>query len=344
MNKKALFLGAGFSKSINNRYPTLSELTQQVLKGDSWLPSIENTMYAQCYAHIPAFFKTNLETLLNYLNQEWPWIDGETYYLHHALYLDLLKRIIEIFDSLKYRADLPKYKFFAEWICNNHIDIVTLNYDTLVEEIIDDWHRETDYKMFNMAEVYSDGGILPLKSRGILMDTEIVIAQSNEQCRYFVPPHIYKLHGSVNWKWAGKNQSDPIYCSWDAYPDKRGTDLIPYIIPPVNNKQLFYGHTVISSIWKQAFKALVFADELYVIGFSFPFSDTSLQYMFNALLLEKQNLKVFVINTEDSINPQSPHFIRDRYETVFGKKNCDFSFCCNDSVQLFLDKINNKSI
>ena len=153
MNRKTLFLGAGFSKSISEEYPTLQELTQQVLKGDDWIPPIENTMYAQCYANISDSFKTNLETLLNYLNQEWPWIDEETSYMHRALYLDLLKRIVEKFDSLKYKADLAKYKFFAEWICHNHIDIVTLNYDTLIEEIIDDWHRETDYKMFDMAEV-----------------------------------------------------------------------------------------------------------------------------------------------------------------------------------------------
>lgn len=339
MNKKALFLGSGFSHSISEKYPTLSILTNNVLKGDEIIPSIEETMYSQCYIDIPNICKDNLEILLNYLNQQWPWVDKERSFIYHALYLELINRISLLFNDLKYHVDLDIYKSFAKWIYDNNIDIITLNYDTLVEEIIENWHRDTEYKMFNFASFYSDGGIIPLKSRNLCIENEHIIADCNLKCQYFKVPRIYKLHGSVNWKWSGKNLSDPIYCSWDTYPDTMGTDLIPYIIPPTNNKQNFYGHTVISSIWKHAFNSMKYAEELYIIGFSFPLSDISLKYMFGALLQENPKLKIFVINTSDSINPNSSYFIRDRYETIFGKENCDFSYCCDNSVQLFLDDI-----
>ena len=344
MKQKVLFLGAGFSKAIDKSYPSLLELTQQVLRGDSWIPAVENTMYSQCFSNIPNSFKTNLELLLNYLNQAWPWLEEETSYIHRAFYLDLLKRIVLFIDKLRNNSDLKKYDFFAEWICKNKIDVVSLNYDTLVEEIIENWHIENDYKVFNMADLYSDGGILPLKSRGLLIDTEMAIAETNQFRKYLRLPHIYKLHGSVNWKWAGKNQTDPIYCSWDAYPNKRGEDLIPYIIPPIYDKQPFYGHTAIASIWKQAFRSLVFAEELYIIGFSFPASDISLQYMFKAVLQMNKNLKVYVINTKESVDPSNPSYIKKRYEDVFGREICDFSYCCEDSLKLFFNNIIRNSL
>lgn len=116
---------------------------------------------------------------------------------------------------------------------------------------------------------------------------------------------ILKLHGSVAWSDNASDASIRVL-------DENGTprwDHIPVIVPPVLDKSQHYSISRLKEQWANAHIALEQANEIVIIGFSFPATDISCQFLFQSALRSRNDVRVVVVNNDRNI--------RDRYDPIF---------------------------
>lgn len=134
---------------------------------------------------------------------------------------------------------------------------------------------------------------------------------------------IMKLHGSVAWK---ENSSESSIRVLDNDGNIKW-DYIPTIVPPVLDKSQHYAIGRLKEQWANAHLALEQADEIVIIGFSFPATDISCQFLFQSALRSRKNVRVVVVNSDNCI--------RDRYEPIFSNLTgvvVDYSYSGDDSA------------
>ena len=310
VTKKVFFIGAGFSKAIDDNYPLMRELTENIEQ------EIANTKSSltEHYREIAGAIKGDIESLLTYLSTDFPWKTDTTKYANRSLYSAILSIISRHFQSLAQKGRNLQitnkiWKNFAEFIRENASDcnFITLNYDILLEEVISSAYPYLSHR----SEIFGNLYQYPMENI-CSRNGHVLVDGSFEEPL----PALLKLHGSANWFWAGITPSDAIYYrTWDNY-EKNNIDmgLKPYIIPPVMDKNAFYNHIAIHALWQQAEKVLKEADEIYIIGFSFPQTDLSVKYLFQSAL-RHSNAKIYVVN------PETEKTLRVNYDKVFGKNN-----------------------
>ena len=308
MTKKVFFLGAGFSKAIDNNYPLMPELTDNIEQ------KIAKSSVAEHYGEISPLIKKDIEALLTYLSTDFPWKNDTRKHANKALYFSILDIISEQFKELakdgeKVQVFEPIWKDFSEFVRSNAVDcsFITLNYDILLEDIISHAYPHISFR----SEIFGNLYQYPMENICSRNGHVFVDGSFDEPL-----PALLKLHGSANWFWAGITPSDAIYYRlWDDYEENNiDMGLKPYIIPPVMDKNAFYNHIAIHALWQQAEKLLKEADEVYIIGFSFPQTDLSVKYLFQSAL-RKSNAKIYVVN------PEKEETLRVNYNKVFGDDN-----------------------
>lgn len=315
MIKRVFFLGAGFSKAIDKRYKDLSGLSDEI---ENRIKDEKESLYFHYQHEIPDTVKGNVETLLTYLSTDFPWKTPKQKFINKALYVEITEAIQSYFIGMskkdfseKEHINIETLLSFQEFIGKFHADLgfVTLNYDMILERVF--------FSLF--------GGYCPLLDKFYRYPiVEIGQRIGNPYIRnnnYETPP-ILKLHGSANWFWEGVSPSDQIYfVQWNETPEKIKllNGLVPYIIPPVLDKNAFYDHNAIKSLWQQAEGLLSEAEEIYIVGFSFPPTDVSVRFLFQSAL-RQSNARIYVINAE------TENQMRKRYEPVFGKNNPNISY------------------
>jgi hypothetical protein len=101
---------------------------------------------------------------------------------------------------------------------------------------------------------------------------------------------------------------------------------MPLIVPPVRNKQYQRYGEIFSTLWKISNDSLCQCEELYIIGYSFPNTDTATRKMFKEGLSKNTNLrKVIIINpypedikktftNEFKIRPERIEVRKERFE------------------------------
>ena len=309
MVKTVFFLGAGFSKAIDNSYPLMSQLTDNIVS------EIAKSSVAEHYREIAPLIKKDIEALLTYLSTDFPWKTDTKKYANRALYEEIIKLISEQFselakESVQNQNTSTIGENLAEYV-GTHLEecnFITLNYDLLLETTL-----LTKLKTINSEIGFADFYKYPMAWIGSRNYTGAFGFTSYERENKPSVPSILKLHGSANWFWAGINPSDIIYYrNWNRN-EKNNIDigLKPYIIPPVMDKNAFYNHVAIHSLWQQAEKLLTEANEIYIIGFSFPQTDLSVKYLFQSAL-RKSKAKIYVVN------PDTEEELRVNYDKVFG--------------------------
>ncbi|MBS6474312.1 MAG: SIR2 family protein [Acetobacter sp.] len=306
MTKRIFFLGAGFSKAIDEDYPLMEGLTQNIGI------MLEKESVAKHYEEIAPLTKGNVESLLTYLATDFPWKSDVTKFSNHALYAAIIEKISEEFKRLikEYKGiNNPVWNQFSSFVKKNWEDcnFITLNYDILLEQLLlkNFIEKENDkYSIFNGFYRY------PIAYIGE-RDNSAFLGEAKDKV-----PAILKLHGSANWFWAGMTPSDVLYYRmWENDESETALQgLKPYIIPPVMDKNAFYNHIAIHSLWKRAEQLLKDAEEIYIIGFSFPQTDLSVKYLFQSALRDS-TAPIYVIN------PEQEKTLRINYDKVFGNKS-----------------------
>ncbi len=320
------FFGAGFSKSLNNSYPTLAELSNYFLE-NGFIYKNEK------------IYKDNLEQLLTYLITSLPFKTKEDILRDEASYLEKINKISKFFIELLKTKEIDKNNKYilnlSQYINDNKCTCITLNYDLLLEEILFLTHKIDSYDVFYKIPIKQIDERKNTKSNNYGFNFYQGDFNINNN---FV--EIIKLHGSINWYCDQAYSNSQIYSFMekvDRYKDELFVDLKPLIIPPILDKTNNYNHILLRSLWKKAFKAIQKAKNIYIYGFSFPITDLSVVYLFKSALQNKQDYKIYVINTKSNIDDK-----KKRYNEIFGEGKCDFSFCCDDNLEKLAKHLNKK--
>ena len=340
--RKVYILGAGFSKEINNEYPVLYDLKNTVYK--NLFQYYKNSPILEHFHQLPIEITSDIEMLLSYLSIDWPWKDSVEKHLDLALFKALEERIISIFLNIKNNDIDDIYIKFTNIITNRFYNIISLNYDSLIEEIAikNNLVKRTEYCGYEIIieDEYDKEKLLKpdediifdKSSRSIRINRTYLANVSNENIdnvflknigkrwtrtppnyhkRYAdspsnEKPNIIKLHGSIKNEYAdGANE----------------------IIPPMLDKSKYYQSGKVQSNWKNALKLLCESDELNIIGFSFPKTDISMVYLVQTALAKNKELKLSIINIE------SKEKAREKYRELFPNKidTINFNYCGIDA-------------
>lgn len=342
MSNDVFFLGAGFSRSIDSSYPTLKELSEHVQKK---MQTDEKGSVREHYDHeIPAQLKNNVEALLSYLSADLPWKTGTQKYENLALYEKIIEYIQSYFlgkhiasaqeiKDIQQGIILPDFgltdeknaAIFYKFILKNNLDknrkdIITLNYDLMSEVFLN------KYKLHQTSIRNDDLYQIPIP----YTETR---SGSGSFTHYGMPhtPHLIKLHGSINWYWSGRSPTDTIFCHENFSKEQDILGLRPCIVPPVMDKTQFYDHVVLRGLWEIAERKLRKADNIYIIGFSFPPTDLSVRFLFQSALRNKSP-QIYVVNTDTSEG------LKATYKEVLGESDVNYTYCCENAFERFVNE------
>ncbi|HEA8165100.1 TPA: SIR2 family protein, partial [Campylobacter coli] len=258
-----------------------------------------------------------------------------------ASYLEKINKISKFFIELLKTKEIDKNNKYilnlSQYINDNKCTCITLNYDLLLEEML----FLTLDKKVSKDNVYNIFYKMPIKEINERKETEqntfSNFFQSNLDNGRKNSTEIIKLHGSINWYCDQIYKNSQIYFSKYENNTYLKEDLRALIIPPILDKTNNYNHIVMQSLWKRAYEAIKNAKNIYIYGFSFPITDLSVVYLFKSALQNKQDYKIYVINTKSHIDDK-----KKRYNEIFGEGKCDFSFCCDDNLEKLAKHLNKK--
>ena len=293
--RDAFLLGAGFSKAVWPKMPTMKKLFK-LLKP---LIGTEDGFSREAYKYASG----NVETLLTYYAIPSP-SDDHIEVLRKRRVTELLEQKIgSVLQCREGHMDLfaPSAsiklgkKLVGKWM-EQESHVLTANYDTLVERLtglLDDTQVSSLYPI----PVVPSPAIMGHNPYGTtILDRALTL---------------YKLHGSVSWyKPHGESNSDPIYgyCGFSPglhSPEKLLGDKRRFIAPPVHDKSTLLSHESMRNLWRQAKNnALAPADNLYVVGYSLPETDMAMRtLLWESRLPAKQGeqlrkIPLYVVNTD----------------------------------------------
>lgn len=289
--RRVYLLGAGFSRGFHPPMPLMADLAKRVIEALTIDPGELNA------------FNGDLEAWLSYLSTRQPWDDEALALRNLATFREASAAIAEaVRRAASQDGGRPDEgdvltRLVLDW-CVEEADVLTFNYDLLVEEVLRDW-----VPTVTGPDIYP----LPLTERHAAQGG--ALSGSSEPLAPL--PLLYKLHGSVNWLYPGIDRGDgPITLApWKQVgPLERRrrerhlyADLDPLVVPPTSSKSSFYGNEALRALWHAAADALRTADELVVIGYSFPASDQQVTALIRTTLPPGATIRVV---TRDSDVPR----------------------------------------
>lgn len=282
MSGRRLFLlGSGFSRAVSQEMPTVGELREYLHETVPRLRAYDPAMAR--LIHDP-------EMLLSYLMQRGPWKAPGEAEADYGAFLELSSRLgsfIRECETRAFKTPAPSWaKEFASLLHLSKSTVVTLNYDTVLERL--SRHLETpDGRAVRTADLYG----LPLAH----------LAQRTAGYSYYPRSETYrllKIHGSTNWYYTGDNSfaAQQVYyveVNSDSPETDDGDiadllnqntpDLTPLIVPPVSEKASLYSTRLLRILWSEFRNAVDAADELFLVGYSFPPSDYTMSMFLSSL-------------------------------------------------------------
>lgn len=289
----AFILGAGFSKAVDYlQMPTTDELGNQAIELLRSIHHASPRSHSSTCDGISCDHPMlvdgrppggSFEVWLARLAEPQPYRFEHENAVASSLYEQLANAIADtiLWATQRCCAQQPATEaaWFAPLLTTWHerrADVVTFNYDTLVEarfdalQIIDGPsmsrpfnHRDLGPQLLPEAGVVDGGYAGPIRSFNYM-----------------------KLHGSIHWYWDPMTRSADsmvdvgLPARWPHNPNDRSwqpADLVPgrqpVIIPPTTSKTAFFNNPVIRHLWRKAFEAVLAADRLILIGYSLPTYD-----------------------------------------------------------------------
>jgi hypothetical protein len=235
------------------------------------------------------------------------------------------------------RQDVPTA---AEWFGplvelwhERRADVLTLNYDTLVEARFD--ALELVNTPYLQAISYRDLGSHALPEAGVIDGGSA--GPPPETFRYV------KLHGSVHWYWDPVTRSaDSMvdvglpsrWCDQDAVrsdPEQLVPGRRPVVVPPTSSKSTFFSNPVVRQMWRDAFEAVRSADRLILIGYSLPTYDLLVGSLLEDAARQRGGLSATVVDL-------APDGVSARLESLGYSVSESFS-----SVQAFVDAYSSRA-
>ena len=342
IHKDVFILGSGFSKAINCLMPTMFELTNAISDRISKLAKHAGDGVKIV---LPPPLKdpedkdreleNNVELWMTYLSQSQPWLDEVSNRYNQAVAVQIRKHIRDFVDARTWESMDPKLnQIFADnpstkppWLASliqqwhlQRASVITLNYDTLVER------ASLELRDGNMPDGIDIRNMYPPYFSNVASRAGAIVSPNQlETFTYF------KLHGSVNWHYSGR---DEFYGETISYSDVSpwGTitqgherasavsakDKEVLIIPPVMEKTTYFNNETVRRLWWEASQALGSATRVFVIGYSLPISDLGMQFFLKRSLPNK-DATWYIVDTNAEVADRYKNLL-EPYQTV----NCGF--------------------
>ena len=304
-----LLLGAGFSKAISSHMPLLEELSAELKD------KIEEY-------NVPG---DNVEHWMTYLSQTHPWLSESENLKNRALFLDVTQNIKDIISrqtetTIREATECPSWlRNFMQFCVDRKLNIITLNYDTLLESAaqlaVVEKDNRGNVETFQLDDIYP----VPM-TPGNKRRASIFLPYGEEVDSL----KLFKLHGSVNWFYSGvlTSTGETIYYSgvkkWTSKRvsisenevEKFLSDKVPLIVPPTIEKASFFQHETIRAIWWLAGQAIQSAKRLVCIGYSLPEADLSFRFFLERNAPSNQ-IPLYFVNRKQETS--------ERYKRLLGK-------------------------
>ena len=236
----AFLLGAGFSRAICSKMPTMKKL----FKALEPLIGEEDGFSREAYDYAAG----NVETLLSYYAIPSP-SDDHIEVLRKRTVTALLEQAIGSalqFEERASQLDAAGIKLGAKLVdkwMGQKSHVLTANYDTLVE---------------NLAGMLDNTQVVALYPITVVPSSAIGGHDPHGTICIHPALKLYKLHGSVSWyKSSDESDSGPIYghCDFthiDSPYQKRIGDKRRFIVPPLPDKSTLLNHESMRNLWWQA--------------------------------------------------------------------------------------------
>lgn len=265
-------LGAGFSRAVSSEMPVTDELGSRAADRLGMLGS----------AFIPKFDADGItfETWMSWLSERQPYQDEEAYFDDQAKFAGFTRTLAHILDEAQGRAlqaGLPTwiYEFLSlvHWSCGN---VVTLNYDTLIETALD------QAQLFDNTGRVGSGSVVT----SFPSNASVMFGDGRGHIEQRDTFSLHKLHGSVDWFAVAGDRTgatlDRFTTTQYAHPSVRevaigGRDV--FLVPPTSSKTGYFDNPKTRFIWRRAQETLLTADRVVLMGYSLPLTDSALARM-----------------------------------------------------------------
>ena len=308
MTKQVFVLGAGFSKAAServaeaDRLPLLWELRPLV---ETWLRAnkLPDPPFPADRFPMVGGTDVDVERWLSFLAQPPPWVGPADSKRCHAAFLDMSLAIASVIrNQQQHVLDVPPVdwlpKLVEKWngaqpgcwedpkdgdkllpgAPEEKTTVITFNYDTLPERAYVHAAPSGRGVPATSAADLLVAPLMPVEARGLGIVTG----------RGFAGFQLLKLHGSIDWYYSGAEASpdDTVFhnrfqTTWN------GTDLletrqyrnliadkVPFLVPPTAVKTTAYRNATLRAQWAEAAVALSSAEDLVLMGFSLPPTDS----------------------------------------------------------------------
>lgn len=298
-SRVCIVIGAGFSCAYSDAAPTMADFLATAQRLGKYDPSDQHRILADIVArYFGSPIAPDIESLASFLLSDVgsdPMIEQEA---RNLAYTDLLKIITATLEGLQSRPRegvKDAFRQFAEVVVDNGIQIITFNYDLVLDQLLRDtgkWFPIDGY-----------GVRIPLTSPERYTAADEAAAKEARGIKpegYLSRSDLLKLHGSLNWGvrrvptisnptgvelsiFGALPQSidlrlQPINQMTHAEFRSAGMPVVSYwqplIVPPILAKQpQSSGGLLLKNLWYSARWMLSWASEIHVLGYSLPPSD-----------------------------------------------------------------------
>ena len=192
MKNEVFILGSGFSKELFSGMPLLNELTVKITDTIDKDNSIFNNIYKNYIKNINIL---NFEDILTYLYQEFPWKSEKDYHLLYSLYVHISELLVKVFRDIQSGIDyktLLNRSYISNFLLYLHhtqTTVISLNYDTLLEEVSKRFLRP--FKYIESSE--RGRNFRYLKEITYLVDTEQKQTSSSSKIKYILDKENKKI-------------------------------------------------------------------------------------------------------------------------------------------------------
>ncbi len=304
-----VILGAGFSKAVNNAFPVLSQLAEQVLQlveneqASSTQPLIEElrrVIDGPKATHVDEEQRgsVDFEGWLSRIAVDQPHLSLAENYERRALFARVTIAIRQVLLEAERQAfsgtngiDGWPYQLLR-LLDVGRATVITMNYDTIIERLA----PLAIWPWYHLPSTWSPGGVYRLHPADLFgglpptvptPPSEIVDPSGKGGTVLRRAPEtlrLIKLHGSLDWFAAPTDPTGSTLVRWTPGPAPAEDDETllghppgrePFLVPPDANKSPYFTNPVMRELWAQARTALERATRVSLVGYSLPATDTT---------------------------------------------------------------------